>query len=270
MFKKNLLFLASLLSFCLVHAEIKELATMQDLCPSLPEISEDTKLLFAFDIDDTIGKTEQAFGSNAWFYREFEKELSKPGANRELVVKKMITLYSHAQMYLPLVAVEETTPLLIFALQMLGIPCMGLTARSLDTWVSTPITLVERTIQQLEELAIDFSTTALSENDLELSDNPEKPSHYTRGIIFNGQNSKGEMLLKYLDAVNYRPDLVVYVDDSARHVKTVHDALQAAGIQCLAFRYSAMDEVNKNFDDAAAQQQLEAFLVEHPLVATAA
>lgn len=255
--------LLPLLSLSFLSADIRELANIQDLCEPIADALEHEKLpLVVFDIDDTILTTDLV--SNAWFCYELQRRQNELGADKELVRKKMIALYVHLQLLVPFKAVEEETPAFIAALQFLSIPCMALTTRSLDAWLVTPVTLVERTFQQLLALEIDFNRTAPSEKDLDLLDNPEKPVHYQQGILFNGQNNKGETLLKYLQAIDYQPDMVIFIDDSAQHVQAVHDAVTAAGIPCIAFRYTVMDEVTKNFDPARTQADLEAFLHEHP------
>lgn len=256
------LLISMLCSFSLCSAEIKEIKSMAELCDPIADIlAANKKLLIVFDIDDTLACPEHELGSSTYFYQELERQQAQPGVDKQKVLYDLIALHTHINNFIPLKAVEERTPLFILFLQSLGIPCMALTARS---------HLIERTFEQLSPLGIDFTITALSTEDMVLSDNPELPARYTRGIIFNGNNNKGETLLKYLHAINYTPDYVLYVDDSANQVEKVNNALAAAGIPCTTYHYSYMETVNASFNSAAANTQLNAFLQEHPFTPTTA
>lgn len=251
------LLLPLLCCFSLANAEIKEIISMNEVHEHIEKLlKNEIKILVIFDIDDTVATTKEELGSSAWFYRELETQQAQPGVDKQKVFNDIVAFYTHLHNHLPLKAVEKETPDFIAALQYHDIHCIALTARSL---------LIERTFEQLKHIDINFSRNAPSQNDLTLSDNPELPARYTRGIIFNGDNNKGITLLKYLNAINYIPDHVIYIDDSLKQVQRVHDALEAAGIPCSAFRYGFMDMFNKNLDTEKAGQQLEVFLKKHPL-----
>jgi hypothetical protein len=248
--------------FSLINAEIKEIKSMEEISDTIEILLKSEKKLFVvFDIDDTLATPEYELGKSSWFYQELSNQQAQPNADKQKVLNDLIALYTHVHNYLPLKAVEVNTPLLVTNLQSRGIPCIALTARSL---------LIKRTFEQLLPLGIDFTLCAPSTDNMILSDNPELPACYMQGIIFNGDNNKGVTLLKYLRAINFAPDHVIYVDDSIKQVQRVHDALEEASISCTGFRYNYMDEENKNFNLAEAQQQLAAFLKNHPFTQAAA
>lgn len=233
---------------------------MAELCDPIADIlSQEKVLFFVLDIDDTIATPEHELGSNRWFCHELEQRQAQPGADKTKALHDIVALYTHVHNYIPLKAVEENTPLFIILLQSLDIPCMALTARS---------QLVERTFEQLSPIGIDFTLSAPSKEDINLSDNPELPARYSRGILFNGDNNKGEMLVNYFKTIGVTPDYVIYVDDSLSHVKKVDAALEAAGIPCTAYHYRFMESINATFDMTKADQQLEVFLKKHPFTQT--
>lgn len=248
--------------FSLANAEIREIMSMEELRDPIENLLKlDKKILVVFDIDDTLVTTHHELGSSEWFYRELAEKQAQPGIDKQQVLKDLLALYAHVHTYLSLKLVEKDTADFITALQYHYVPCLALTARSC---------LFERIIKQLKQSGINFACCAPSADDLNLSDNPTLPARYTRGIIFNGDNNKGATLLKYLHAIGYTPDYVIYVDDSAKHVQRVHDALEAEGIPCSVFRYGFMDNFNASFDLSKARQQLAVFLKEHPFTQAAA
>lgn len=255
MFIRHLL-LPLVCCFSLINAEITEIASMENICETIAKVITEGKTpLIVFDIDDTLATPEHELGKSSWFYQELSHQQAQPNVDKQKVSNDLIALYTHIHNYLPLKAVEAETPLFVCYLQSLGIPCMALTARS---------HLIERTFEQLLPLGIDFTLSAPSDDTIILSDNVELPACYTRGVIFNGDNNKGQTLLKYLKTIGYTPDYVIYVDDNTKQVQRVHEALENAGIPCSAFRYSYMDKENSEFDLTEANKQLAAFLKEHP------
>lgn len=242
--------------FHLSYAEIREISTIEELyIPIIEVISQSKVPVMIFDIDNTLATTVEELGRAEWFYRTLQKQQAQPGCNKQEVLAHLIELYTHIHNHIPLKLVESTTGSLIETLQSDSIPCFALTARSL---------LIERTFQQLSPLGIDFTRTPLSQEDMILSNNPALPALYTRGIIFNGDNNKGETLLTYLRALGYTPDYVIYTDDSLSQVERVHKALEDAGIPCIACRYGYMDSDCNSFDMTKAEKQLNNFLKEHP------
>ena len=213
------------------------------------------KILVLLDIDNTIAAPPSDLGSDQWF-NDAVTIYQKQGLYPKEAVQKAILLYHHIHAHIELKPVEVGTTKFIASLQKQKIPVLALTAR----------TIIERTFQQLEAIAIDFTPTALSTKVLDLSQ--QHPAFYQQGIIFCGNNSKGTVFCAFLDRIGYQPDKIIYVDDKEGNLKAVEQALQPRGIEFVGIRYSRLDERVKKLNNRAVQKELEDFLKKYPLQAT--
>ena len=69
-----------------------------------------------------------------------------------------------------------------------------------------------------------------------------KPVSLEEGIMMTAGQHKGAMLLAALKLADHRPKAIVYVDDHARHVHRVYDALARRDIECVAMLYKAEEK----------------------------
>ena len=116
--------------------------------------------------------------------------------------------------------VEEVIVLLIKALQDIGIPVLGLTARDPE--------LQPTTVRQLKEINIDFANSNYwsdEEYPLEVPNPVGKGVYFYKGIIFCDENNKGICLDTFLKRNNYNPSHYVFADDREKHITRVKEAL---------------------------------------------
>lgn len=241
----------SLLVFCLL---------ISNLAGSIIEISEiDTvrnsvkqDALYLFDIDDTLIDNPSGLGSipwRAWFRSK--------GLQSDTSFTLFDALTYYIAKHIPYKAVEPTTAKLIADLQFQGIAVLEFTARGRTQWYTTVLDHVDRfTHAQLKNAGIDFTKTTIPEGLKNL-----EPAYFYEGIIFAQHISKGELLKDLLKDINYRPSLLVFIDDKLEQIESVEKIAEDIGIPFVGYWYRRAEQDKKNFDPLIAAIQLEHLLI---------
>jgi len=241
--KKLFLFLNILLSFSL-QALVVESKHITDVLRYI----NDESALIVFDIDNTLAELESELGSDQWFYAMVQEQI-KEGVDYYEAVKNILPLYLSLQLVGALQPVEEIAPFLVKDLQRQHYKVIALTARSLS--------LIRRTFEQLSAIDIDFSTSGLSSEEIDLK--LIFPCVHKDGIVFSSNNNKGKVLLAFLDYVGYHPRKVIFIDDKIKNINTVREALEARDIEFVGIRYNRLDEKVAQFDLSKTNTDLEKF-----------
>ncbi len=241
--KKVWLFLGCVL-FSTSHAVVLETKHISDvLC-----YVDKPNVLFVFDIDNTLAELEYELGSDQWFYATVKRAV-RQGMDIDRAIKATIPLYLSLQLISSLKPAEKVTPFLVRSLQQQNFKVIGLTARSLS--------LVRRTVHQLNDIGIDLSITSLAEEEVDFI--VDFPSVYKRGIIFSCNNNKGKALLAFLDYVGYHPERIVFVDDKIKNINAVKEAVESRGIEFVGLRYGRLDKKMAQIDLEKANKELDRF-----------
>lgn len=227
--------LALLLPACPVRAEVREIKSMAEIAA---EIRPTT--LVVFDLDNTLIEPVGNVGSDQW-YDYLEKAYRRDGLDDAAASKKAGETWTRMLAVVKVKPVEDLTPILVHAQQERGIKILALTARGPED--------ARATFGQLRAIGVDLEASALSKEDLTTPD----MGFYTRGVLFVGEGDKGTSLVSLLKRLGLAPTRVVFVDDKPRHVKSVDDALTAAKIPCIAYRYGAADEKVRAFKEVMSE-----------------
>ncbi len=230
--------LALLLLAVSARAEVREIKSMAEIIPSL-----DTSTLLVFDIDNTLVEPVGQLGSDQWYYY-LVKAIARDDASlsADAAEEKAGAVWTRTLSTVKVKAVEALSPDLIRAQQKRGLKVMALTARSTDD--------APATFAQLEAIGVDMAESAPYTKDLTTGNK----GLYTRGVFFQGEGpSKGATLAAFLKTIGLAPKKVVFADDKAKHTKSVNEALTAAGIPVIAFRYGATDAKVAAFNDFMAE-----------------
>lgn len=203
--------------------------------------------LVVFDLDNTVFESPYDFGGDRGFHELLVSQIKK-GLSMQEAVKNVLPVYVEIQRMIQLRLVEPIVRTIIANLQKEHIPVIALSSRS--------VPIEERTIEQLTQLGIDFSSNALSAYDIDLS--MEDAACYKKGIIFCGQNSKGKILQGFLDYLGIKPSRIIFIDDKEKYLKDVQSVL-TKDIDFVGIRYGAADEMVKKFNPLIAEAQLTAF-----------
>ena len=156
-----------------------------------------------FDLDDTIFEPYGPLGSTPW--SEWLIEHCMIFTNDKSKALRLSELLDDAiQQHIHMKPVEETTVIIIKTLQAIGIPAIGLTARSPS--------IQNLTINQLQAIDINFRGETLS-----FTPKRDTNTSFYQGVLFCGDENKGECL-KLLSGL---PRHLVFVDDRRRNIEHV-------------------------------------------------
>lgn len=207
-----------------------------------------SKTLVIFDIDNTLAEPLDELGSDQWFYAVLNQYISA-GYSEDEALELILPVYFKIAETIKLHPVQEITPDIVKKIQTADVTELALTSRSLE--------LVPRTVEQLTQIGIDFSHNPIfGEPELGLS--LEEPALYSHGIIFAGNNNKGDLLVHFFDLVDYTPTKVICIDDKISNIHDVQQAIIKRGIQFIGIRYNRLDNKVKSFkleDTAPALQE---------------
>lgn len=238
---KKLINLFILLCFSNTHyaliIESNKLSTVLDYI-------EPHNTLVIFDIDNTLAHPAQELGSDEWFSHKVEAKTAA-GFDPLSSIYYALPAAFYAQFNIPLEPTEQHIPELIAQLISKGIHVIALSTRSLF--------IAERTLEQLDNININFFIPDVSPNDLVLP--MPHPCFYKCGILFGGNNDKGEVLNCFFDVMDYHPEKVIFIDDKMKYLVAVENALQTHCIPFVGIRYSRCDELVKNFDPEKSEAQ---------------
>jgi hypothetical protein len=200
------------------------------------------------DIDNTLAHPKGRIGSDEWFCYLLKHEQEK-GKSFTDALNTVLPIYCEVQLHIPLQPVEKKAPCILKELQDNGVYVMALTARTLP--------LVNRTISQLAAINIDFSYNHLGPQILlrEL----RSPYVYKRGILFSGQNDKGDALVDFLQHIDLVPSRVIFIDDKEKNLHDVSRALEATGIPFYGIRYGRLDSYVAELEEKVIARELHEF-----------
>ena len=226
-----------------------EIYTLKEIANFLPT---NKSTLVVFDIDNTLLQPKTDLGSVQWFCHQHQ-EFVALGLTSAEAAKQILPLFFHINHTIDLIPIEST---LVDDITHIKNNCertLCLTAR--------PLPLAERTLQQLQKNALCFHVPELDEFVFNLN----SVSLYKQGCLFCGLNCKGDVLLAFLKAINYHPDVIIFIDDKEANLEAIETAAKQRNIPCVCLRYAGCDERVRNYDKEKTEQELQEFLIKHPI-----
>lgn len=134
---------------------------------------------------------------------------------------------------------DPAGPQFLNALNAKGIPTIGFTAFAMDQG-GIVASIPEWRSQHLKELGLNFREE--KEIIFPVQEGFIPPS-FEKGVLYCGdfyrkdKDNKGKVLSLYLDWLEWKPDLVVLIDDGKKHLDSVKQELTKRGIPFLGFLY---------------------------------
>lgn len=126
--------------------------------------------------------------------------------------------------------IEKEGPQIIKHLQNEGYRTIALTA-SMTASLKNEC-LIQKRIDNLRQLGFDFSHTfpeIESQYFSSLDQNYKTKPYFEKGILFsngeNPKNYKGEVLVQFLQLIDWQPKQIILIDDRLHNLQTVHHAL---------------------------------------------
>lgn len=204
-------------------------------------VQDDTLVLL--DIDDTLLIPVQTLGTDVWFcsrLHHYQEEFSPKDA-----LDKALAEWESVRHLTKVKTVEEGTEKIVADLQNRGFKVMGLTSQGLA--------LATCTVNQLHSLGIDLAKTAPSQEDHYFIN--RLGNLYRGGILFTSGTAKGKSLLKLLEAIQYTPKRIVFINDKATHLRDVEETVEAFGYEFIGLRYSFSDKRVADYNPVIAEIQ---------------
>ncbi|HAU30588.1 MAG: hypothetical protein UV79_C0004G0002 [candidate division TM6 bacterium GW2011_GWF2_43_17] len=213
---------------------IKTIDEIEDILPTIaPHIACGPCTLVAFDIDETLIWASDPRARSEWFNQEFTRYkglgLSPHDALKQFFVKH---LQAHNDsLFYP---VDKDTNLVFELLKQQNIHIIGLTARQ-------PL-MNSITTKQFAGAHIAFPNPIPRWNDTFVFAGPEQPVLAIDGIIYSSGQDKGKTLGLFIDALSYRPQLLVMVDDMLYNVQNVQQFAVSRNIPFIGFHLNKYEK----------------------------
>ena len=234
---------------------VRIVASMQELQTIAKELVENNKgkkLLAAFDLDETLmhPDNQTGRGGDFWLQARVNNAMKKSNITWQQAFDMMLPIFfeiqqdSHFKMALVQGVDTKNT---VEWIQKHFDKTIGLTARAFP--------IEDDTIRLLEQAGISFVNSGSfrclpTQDQLFVFDGV--PGGFKHGIFFAGPGNKGDALLKLFERCDYKPDIVLFVDDKAKNIRDVENALKEHDIACVGLRYTYLDAVRDTYALPAA------------------
>ena len=197
---------------------------------------EGKNVLFLYDIDNTLVRPAQDFGSDQWFFARY-KSLAEELKSKERALDQALSEWTAIQYLTKVKEVEPKSAEQIALQQKKGLKIIGFTTRDLC--------LSRCTKKQLNSLNIDFSKSRPCDEDIYFKN--KNGVLYSDGILYTCGTDKGDALFIFLNKIHYYPTKIVFINDKKSHLDEVERACRKHGIEFIGLRYNYMDEDVNSF-----------------------
>jgi hypothetical protein len=257
-------FLSSCLIFLfyipLTHAVIIEISNLESFKNEIETL--DSQALVIFDVDETLITPKEALFRAPKEQLPIDYQLLREYFDDLRTILEDEVLKSWKEIWISRILVhrqyqlmDEELPMLIRKLQNRGIVTIGLTLiksgrfgviPSIETWRS----------HQLKEFNIDFFNP-VSPLYFPLTFHLEgRTPSFRQGILFTDKTFKGETLALWLEAVKWKPNLILFIDDSLPNLQSVESLALEMKIPFIGFHYIAKKFIPWELDEKLIAYQL--------------
>lgn len=230
-----------------MHSMIKPKQAMQpvfiesnDICCVENYLHNDAlKPLLIYDIDNTLLRAQEVQARDEYFSACLKREM-KSGKDLTAACNVVLPQFFESMKKTAVSLVDERSIESIKRLQRRGITIIALTARS-------PHALEGCTLNQLASVGINFRITSPThESDLNFTGMIDK-ADFKAGVVFCGNNDKGEVLERLFNQTGFTPDKIIFVDDKLKNLENVAREAVKLDIPFFGIRYSKLDFEIENF-----------------------
>lgn len=251
-------FLFVLLFSIQVFGRIQETRDLQScLAPALAATAESrpNDVVFVFDIDNTVLKLKQNFGSVQWYH--WQQKLIQDQAEGRIAntIDELLAAQGSIYQLSAAETPEASTAQQIAELQKHGYPVLFHTSRNLDTREATQRELIRnRLLPLVKTLGPDqgFPGSFTYQNAMM----NQRPVSFQSGVYMSAGQDKGIWLGLLFEKLNYHPRHVIFVDDEIHNLVNVEKALDLK-MDLTLCRYGQMDAVVEAFNTSNKQSEIE-------------
>jgi hypothetical protein len=209
--------------------------------------------LLVFDIDNTLLKFKQDFGSPAWF--DWQKDCVK--AHKDCrIVSNFNELIAISDLAIESQTMTLTEPKLNNELATLIQQNKDKMQALIVTARSPALRSVTLGSLQKQQLHFDqWSSCADPQRCIfSMIGNKQLPALFDRGVVYSAGQKKGDLLKQVLLRLQLRPRTIVFMDDSQHNLDQVAEAFKDEPVQLILMRYSGMDLETKDFLQSVDRQ----------------
>ncbi|WP_201457084.1 DUF2608 domain-containing protein [Chlamydia sp. 17-3921] len=214
-----------------------------------------------FDVDDTLFQGAEALTHTLWLQNTIEG-FQQLGLTEQKAWETVLPYWIEIQEMGSVKSIEVAMNTLIKKIQAQG--------KTLFAYTERPRRTKDLTLKQLESLDIFVSKTAPQANTL-----PEQLAYHS-GVLFAEEYHKGLGLQLFLDALDFSPKKIIYIDNLEENVLRVGDLCVNRGIHYFGITYSAqkylppiyLPEISKiqyTFSKKLLSNEAAALLLRHQL-----
>lgn len=253
--KKLFYILSILLTYQNISAGIKTIWSLNEAKSIFDSL--DKNALVIFDIDDTLIVAQDKIRRKnpkhliAEFTKKHFDDLHLPAKRKEHLasIRKKMTIRT---------LMETSSPAIIQDLQSRGIKVIALTHLYAGSYGIID-RLEEWRFNQLYDMGIDFSIN--NPIDIVFQNLPttrnQHPNIY-KGIFVTAESClKGEALAALIEKLEYKPSLIVFIDDCEIQIQSVSQALAKLEIPSICYHYRAAEACDNNIDIEVAKFQYQ-------------
>lgn len=207
--------------------------------------------LIVYDIDNTLLKMKQNFGSDQWFnWQSNCLKIQCP----ELIAKDfqdLIDLQYEIFTMAKMDPTEDYAPQAVRSLQEKGFSVIALTSRGPESRNATE--------RELRRNNYDFSPTFFGES-IATSFTPtgqKRIASYQNGVFMTSGMHKGQMLKYLLDRFQKHYKFIMFIDDHKKHTDRVFDIFLNTDSSIYTFRYGLEDNKVENFNLSDKAQSIK-------------
>lgn len=229
---------------------ITPIQSFNDIRSELDKVDQDT--LVIFDVDDVL------LTYHDMVLRPCGARF-RPDSWKDIDPKEIPQLISIMLNEGKIILVEPTTPHIVNKLRNQGAKIMALTAartgkfgviKNAEDWRLTI----------LKGFDLDFSKSSPATQLIYFDDGAKKENDYSvfkDGILFLGdeKNTKGALLVQFLDKLQWKPKRVIFFDDKMSHLKSVETALNEAKIPFQGYHYQGVETLPGALNEQIAEVQ---------------
>lgn len=243
------IFLLILVSFQ-VHAQIIDTPNLESCfinAKTATQRVDPSRILYVFDIDNTVLTQNQHLGSVQWF--RWQAQLIQKGIDQDRVANNITDLltaqgkiYHLSQAHTP----ETGTASSVSSLQNLGSRIIYHTSRSTSVRDITERDLMTHRLLPIKNTIGPDSGFSGTFTYADWTPH-QKPVSFQNGVYMTGGQDKGLWLEMLLSKTLFTPEHIVFVDDERKNLENVERAF-VGKISLTLCRYSRLDDLVSEFN----------------------
>lgn len=249
--------LGGILACRLLFGEILEINRIDEASEKLSHVSPSSLVLF--DVDYTLLLPQDAIMQPCGevLRKKYRKEILEKTPHDSAQKYTPDDLFSRVWLAQKNGLVEDKLPSVIADLQKRSIKVMGLTAAVGEKFGVIPSGADWR-IEELRRCQISFAPAFPDHAVLRFPSLTTKSyvPLFQGGILFSALAPKGAVLEAFLQAIQWKPEEVVFFDDRLPYLQSVEEAMARMGIPFLGFYYRAAEQIPCHLDAVVADLQM--------------